>query len=601
MSSSALLKSLKVCALIIAITSVVGFALAWGYTRSVAIEDARKHLESQARIMGEFVADEVSADNDLATIDLRQIAKAADTRLTLMRSDGVVVADSHAHAESMSLHGNRPEVIEAQNSSSGVGFAARFSATLGESRLYVAIAVKDDDRITAIVRTSIQRSAIGGSTRDLALRFVLASILSFAIAAIIIIVVVRKPVDSIRRVTSALQSLEDDEQDEKIHVRGNDEFASLATAFNSASSALNRRIDSMRADRKELETVLSNMLEGVIALDRDQRIAHLNSAARRMLGLTSSSSYGKPLWEVARIASLLKLVDRVVEDGEPAKDRIMPLTSKDEREIEMLAIPLEGETEEEEGILVVLYDVTELRRLETVRRDFVTNVSHELKTPLTAIRGLLETMTDDSESMDATTRTRFLERATNQVMRLSNIVSDLLTLGRFESEKTSVEMEPLDWRQLVRDAAKAVAHMAEEKGVTLLSSLPDRDVLINGDEDALNMLVTNLLDNAIKYTPAGGGVKVSLTFDGGEAKLEVDDSGIGIPEHDLDRIFERFYRVDKARSRDLGGTGLGLSIVKHITLVHGGRLGVQSDEGRGSQFHVWLPLVRQQNEAKSSN
>jgi two-component system phosphate regulon sensor histidine kinase PhoR len=253
--------------------------------------------------------------------------------------------------------------------------------------------------------------------------------------------------------------------------------------------------------------------------------------------------------------------------------------------------PLRDGTGAPAGAVVVLHDVTQLHRLEAVRRDFVANVSHELKTPITALRGMLETILDDPE-MPEPTRRKFLGRMEGQALRLSAIVSDLLTLSRLEAADTVVAPEPLDLRDVMLASLHAVAATADGRRIAVASELPETPVTIAGDAVALEQAVTNLLDNAVKYTPEGGQVRTSLRVADGHAVIEVADTGPGIPREHQDRVFERFYRVDKARSRELGGTGLGLSIVKHACRQHGGDVALASVPGHGSTFRIRLPLQR---------
>jgi two-component system phosphate regulon sensor histidine kinase PhoR len=238
-----------------------------------------------------------------------------------------------------------------------------------------------------------------------------------------------------------------------------------------------------------------------------------------------------------------------------------------------------------------MHDVSDLRRLEDVRRDFVANISHELKTPLAAIRGLVETLIDD-RAMDTATHQRFIEKIHDQSLRLTSLVSDLLTLSRLESDQGGVQFEPIDLREAVAESYRAQVHVAETKGVDMAARVADGPIVIEGDGEALRELVDNLLSNAIKFTPERGHVDMRLGVEGPNAVLTVEDSGIGIAPEDQGRIFERFYRVDKARSRQLGGTGLGLSIVKHVALAHGGNVSLKSTPGRGSTFRVQIPLRR---------
>jgi two-component system phosphate regulon sensor histidine kinase PhoR len=265
-------------------------------------------------------------------------------------------------------------------------------------------------------------------------------------------------------------------------------------------------------------------------------------------------------------------------------------TPQKEQVIQLIATPLRAGGGTVEGAILVLHDVSELRKLESIRRDFIANVSHELKTPLAAIRGLVETLIDDPD-MDDETHHRFVSKIRDQAERLSNLVVDLLTISRLESDGGGVQLGNVDLREPVAESYRSLAAVAESKGIEISANVPDEPVTIRGDAESLRELVDNLIGNAIKYTPRGGGrVAIRLEVEGTNAVLEVEDNGIGIePEHQ-GRIFERFYRVDKARSRQLGGTGLGLSIVKHVALAHGGNVSLRSRPGDGSTFRVQIPL-----------
>jgi len=283
-------------------------------------------------------------------------------------------------------------------------------------------------------------------------------------------------------------------------------------------------------------------------------------------------------------------VSKAVESAAGVTGEVKRAGRSGDRVLEMQAAPLRDSDGNPAGAVVVLHDVTQLRRLETVRQDFVANVSHELKTPLTAIRGLVETLLDDG-AMDEATRQRFLTKLRDQTARVSALMTDLLAISQIESRETALEVEMLDLRDPIRESLKALLPSAEKKGVTVESEVPDEPVTESCDAEAIRRVFDNLLDNAVKYTPEEGRVWVRLRTEGDSALVEVADTGIGIEPRDQERIFERFYRVDKARSRELGGTGLGLSIVKHIVQAHGGEVSVESVPGRGSTFRVRLPLA----------
>ncbi|HVS10216.1 MAG TPA: ATP-binding protein [Planctomycetota bacterium] len=377
---------------------------------------------------------------------------------------------------------------------------------------------------------------------------------------------------------------------------GADEFDRLAAAVDGMAQDLQGRVEALTGDRNKVLAILASMVEGVVAVDRGERVVHMNEVAERLLGASPGQAAGRRIWEVTRASGVCELLEATLrEEGEAAGELVLRVgTDPAERRIEMRSSPLRDAAGEVAGAVVVLHDVSELRRLEEVRRDFVANVSHELKTPLTAIRGLVETLLDDRH-MEEATRVRFLEKIRDQSSRLSTLVSDLLTLARIESPEEPIERRTLDLRSPVREGAARFAPLCQHKGLEMRLELPERAVLLRGDEEALRQIVDNLLDNAVKYTPSGGRVRLRLVApasDGGPerwALLEVEDTGIGIEPRHQERIFERFYRVDKARSRELGGTGLGLSIVKHLALAHGGRVSLESTPGRGSTFRVHLP------------
>jgi two-component system phosphate regulon sensor histidine kinase PhoR len=348
-------------------------------------------------------------------------------------------------------------------------------------------------------------------------------------------------------------------------------------------------METIVTDRNKLLAILGSMVEGVVAVDRDDRVVHMNEVAGRLLRASPSESLGKRIWEVTRVIEVCEILDHARRHAGGADAEVHLAMTHGEARIELRASPLVDGAGALTGAVVVLHDVTDLRKLESLRRDFVANVSHELKTPLTAIRGLVETLIEDTR-MEPATRERFHAKIRDQSGRLTALVSDLLTLARVESQGASSERKPLDLRATLRDCEARFRPLCEQKGLMLEVRTSPEPQVVDGDEEALRQILDNLLDHALKYTPPSGKITVSVVPLGREALLEVSDSGIGIEPRDLERIFERFYRVDKARSRELGGTGLGLSIVKHLTLSLGGNVAVVSQVGRGSTFRVVLPL-----------
>jgi two-component system phosphate regulon sensor histidine kinase PhoR len=394
------------------------------------------------------------------------------------------------------------------------------------------------------------------------------------------------PLISMSRVA---QSIAGGRLEERLEIRRRDEVGTLARSLNTMADQLRGRIQTITDDRNKLFAVLGSMVEGVIAVDRNEKILHVNAVAGRMLRIAPIEWEGRPIWEATRVHDVSEIISETLAKNRELNREIRLHEGGKEQIIEMYSGPILGSGSSLKGAVVVLHDVTKLRRLEGIRSEFVANVSHELKTPLTVVRGFIETMIDDP-AMEDSTRAGFLERIRVQSDRLSAIVADLLTLSRIESEEGALRHERVDLMKVARMSAQALAPTAEKKSISL-DVRESESMTVLGDEHFLRLMIDNLLDNAVKYTPEGGRVTLTLTQEGDEAHLEVRDTGIGIEPVHRERIFERFYRVDKGRSREMGGTGLGLSIVKHVVLGHGGEIRVASIPGKGTTFRVILPRL----------
>ncbi|MEC9351806.1 MAG: ATP-binding protein [Planctomycetota bacterium] len=395
----------------------------------------------------------------------------------------------------------------------------------------------------------------------------------------------------LRSLTQAANSLAEGNYDEQVSPHSAQEAAPLVRAFNSMADKLKERIEVLSREENKVRTILAGMVEGVVAVDSYAKILHMNKAACEILNVSVDDPEGWYIYDVIEVEEVGELLRQTLRDGVERVEELKILKDGQEQVLEAHASPLRGRDGELAGGLVVLDDLTQLQRLERVRTDFVANVSNELKTPVTAISGLVETLIE-SEEMDEETRSRFLGKIQNQSLRLSSLVADLLALSRVEArDEQQLELRRMDLKLTAMDSVRRAMVAAEEKGIQLHSQLPEDAVNVNGDEEALRQVVDNLLDNAIKYTQGGGGVSLSIEVEDDSAILLVKDSGIGIEAEHQERIFERFYRVDKARSREVGGTGLGLSIVKHFTASMGGSVGVESEPGVGTAFRVELPLA----------
>ncbi|MBE7462812.1 MAG: PAS domain-containing protein [Planctomycetes bacterium] len=577
--------------LILTATSLVGFLVAHRIAR-----DSEEQLERSLRAKAAFLRDIASAallnpsspGGELQE-RIKRLGRETESRLTVIAADGTVLADSDDDPARMDNHAKRPEVIEAQTHEDGK--ATRISRTVGASMVYLAQAVRaPDGSICGYVRTALPLTEVEGRLADLRGRVIFGAFTAALIALILGFVVAHRITGPVTRLTRMVESLAAGDYSQKVPTQSRDEIGELALAVNAMASQLNERMQIILTDRNKLAAVLASMAEGVVAVDRDERVVHLNEAARKILRLGPADWVGHKIWEVTRTREVCESLSEAMGRNAELERELRLVTPPRDVFVKLHASPLRDSDGKLAGAVVILEDVSDLRRLEEVRRDFVANVSHELKTPLTAIRGLVETLIEEPE-MERDTRVRFLDKVHRQTMRLSQIVTDLLTLSRAEAQDGALEREVLDLREPIRDSARNLRITAEEKKIALSIEGCAEPLPLKGDYEAFRQAIDNLLDNAIKYTPAGGSVWVRAKRDGDDALVEVQDTGIGIDPMHQERIFERFYRVDKARSRELGGTGLGLSIVKHIAMALGGSVSVESFPGRGSHFRIRLPLA----------
>lgn len=520
---------------------------------------------------------------------VRALGQETGTRFTVIAADGMVLVDSLGLETTLQdPHGNRPEIQQAR--SSGVrGASTRHSRTTGLDFRYVALPVFEAGTLVGYARTSFDMSAVDRRRAALWGHVGLGVAVAALLALIGGLILSRRFATRLGAMSAAARRMALGEPAGWLPTDRRDEEGDLARAIQEVDLKLRDRLDTLARERNELSGVLGSMHEGVVAVDREQRVVHMNALAREYLHVKDGNPVSQPLWDTTRIADVSDLIDQVLDDGEERSAEIRVADHPPARTLEVHVSPLEGHDGSVAGVVLVLHDVTELRRLEAMRTEFVANVSHELKTPLAAIQGLVETLADDGD-MDAEVRQRFLGRARSQVLRLSSLVTDLLALSQVESEARTLERSGIDLRDVARESARRLDLTGRSPDLTLSVELPDEPVPVLGDEEALGRAVDNLLDNAVKYTESGGRIRLRLAPRGDSAVVTITDTGIGIEERHLDRIFERFYRVDKARSRALGGTGLGLAIVKHLVEAHGGGVQVESEAGAGSTFRILLPL-----------
>jgi two-component system phosphate regulon sensor histidine kinase PhoR len=540
-----------------------------------------QRLAAEARILsGELD----TADPARAELWARDAERRAQARITLIRPDGVVFADSQHDPETMENHHDRPEIKDAYRGRTGVSI--RRSATLGRDLCYLALPLTYRGERGYVLRLAVPLQELDDAISAVRWRLLGASWVAALAALVMAYFFSRTFTRRIRRLQSFAEGLLRGRPPSTLPRDSDDELGQLAASLSRAAEQLHELVENLSLESARREAILASMVEGVLAVDNELRITFCNESFARAVGARRTVPERLPVLELVRDPGFLDMLSRVLVTHESVKQR-MQLAAADGRSFEVQAAPLSMGSRR--GAIAILHDITDLERLERIRKDFVANVSHELRTPLTAIRGYAETLLDGALEDEENNR-KFLEVIRAHAIRLNNISSDLLVLSELESGKPPAEPEPVPIRAALESAIRTVESEARVRGVKLLPGHLDNSRVM-GHRIRLEQAFVNLLDNAVKFNHPGGEVRVETTrCADGSAKITISDTGIGIPSEDLPRIFERFYRVDKARSREVGGTGLGLSIVKHVIERMNGAISVDSELGRGSSFTVTLPV-----------
>ncbi len=515
---------------------------------------------------------------------IQRLATETDTRLTIIDSEGLVLADSEHDPRSMISHANRPELIAAGEV--GKGTATRESPTLSIDMYYLALQTEAFNGKSAFVRVAERLDTINDRVAAVRRSLWLLALLFGSIATGLTYAIVGRIIDPLAQLTERAQAIAAGVDQAPVSVRSQDEVGLLSEAFNQMQSELARRFRQLREKNEQMSTVLGSMDEGIIAIDVQQRIVLANGASKTLLNFAATNEVGRPLLEAVRSRSLHEVVQKCLETGGPVQTEFESI-SQIRRDLAVRATCLPGDPAH--GVVIVLHDITELRRLENLRQEFVANVSHELKTPLASIKAYAETLRLGGLS-DLENNVHFVQRIEEEAERLHQLILDMLQIARVESKEEAFEVGDVPVRRVVDACIKHHDDAAQRKEIRLVVQPPVTALSVYVDEDGLTTILDNLIGNAIKYTPERGQVTVRWLQESDQVLLEVKDTGIGIaPEHHT-RVFERFYRADKARSRELGGTGLGLSIVKHLCQAFDGSVSLKSKPGEGSTFQVRLPL-----------
>ncbi|MGY8861036.1 MAG: ATP-binding protein [Pseudomonadales bacterium] len=549
-----------------------------------SLRDISSNLSSQAFILQQSFANIGNQTQGQIQQTVEQIGRRIDTRITLLTKAGVVIADSEFSPEEMDNHRYRPEIIAANKST--IGQSQRYSRTLQKPMLYVAVSAMASNSNLGYIRTALSTERIDEEINYLRRVIITAASLTGLIALFIGYWLAMSFARPLRQMTLIAKNYAHGRYQLRIPSHRRDEIGDLARSLNQMADISAQRFDIIKTERDQLSTILKSMNEGVITVTSEGLITHVNAAACRMLRTSGERCLGQALKDI---------------DGSNNLDQAFVQCHKQQTSVER-TIQLDGYTfarhyrlhvtllkhSYKADAILVLQDITDVQRIDKMRADFVANASHELKTPITAIRGFAETLIED-ETIEHGMRQRFIRKIHGQSIRLSDLVSDLLALSRLESNDTAFNTQ-VDLQQIVQRVCANLQAVAQSHKIVLELEVIDGPMMLLGDDNALGQMATNLIDNAIKYTTEMGTVTVTIKAEEGMAVLNVKDNGLGIDETDQERIFERFYRVDKARSQSLGGTGLGLAIVKHIVQNHKGRLQLKSKLNHGSTFTVKIPL-----------
>jgi two-component system phosphate regulon sensor histidine kinase PhoR len=550
------------------------------------LSETANELESVARIIleqnrADFLGESPTKIDRLC----KQLGIAGDIRISVIMSTGVVVGDSEEDPQHMENHSDRPEVKEALAGQREL--ATRYSYTLGMPMMYVAVPLSDTNEITGVVRTAIPVASIDATLGAIYRRIMLVGLVIAMLAAGVSYWISRRISRPLEELKFWAERFAKGDFSKRLPLLYSEEFNALADSMNRMAAELDLRIQTIIRQKNQEEAVLSGMDEGVLAVDLDEQVIMLNRAAARMFDIEEGGAKGKNIQEIIRHSNMHRMITETLAGEKTAEEKLT--LSRGKRIVQAHGTALSDREGNRMGVLIMLQDVTHISKLERIRKDFVSNVSHELKTPITSIKGFVETLLQSSRE-DHGESEHFLKIIEKQTDRLNAIIEDLLTLSRIEqdAENTEITLETADIRPVLESAIDSCRLGASSRGITISLAKGDScRAKINAP--LLEQAVVNLVDNAVKYSERDGAIEVAGEVRDDETIIQVMDNGCGIADAELPRVFERFYQVDKAKSRSLGGTGLGLAIAKHIAIAHQGRISVKSSLGVGSTFTFHLP------------
>ncbi len=537
-------------------------------------------LTESLSIQADLIAGKSLFDNALPHEFCRDAKEKTGARITVMDKDGDVLCDSERDASSMENHKNRPEVF--QSLASGRGSAIRYSGTLGYDLLYVAKRITAGDEVKGFIRMSVPLKDVNSAVNSLRLKIDLALILIFLLSGLVIIWQTERIRRFVTQITEHAGAISHGLFRKKLYLKDAGEFTEIAESLNEMASELRSSIEKGGEETSRLKVILKNIPDALILINTEGKIELSNNAAGRLF--EEAELKGRPFIEVVRSPDFTALFDNVKRSLVPGEAEIT-LGYAEERHFTVRTSPLFFREGEPAGIVAVFHDTTELKKVDQVRKDFVANVSHEIKTPVTAISGFAEALIDGAIN-DKENAVKFLSIISSNSRRLARLVDDLLTLSKIELGVMKIQKRDVEISGIIDHVIETLKETAGGKGISLRRSVETGNEVIAADADRIAQILLNLADNAIKFTEKGG-VEIGAAKDNGRGFLFVKDSGIGIPHKYISRLGERFFRVDPSRSREMGGTGLGLAIVKHLVKAHGWEMKIESEEGKGTTVKIY--------------
>lgn len=553
-------------------------------------ERQSERLVEQSRLMSSFISSDVSegsTDLEIFT-QMDELSLQFDERITIIQTDGTVVYDSEVNETELQNHAEREEV-KAVLEGNEYGFGSRVSVSTGVEEFYVAVPLLDENRETiSVLRLSQPVDLVEGLYQEINRSLIIFNVLAIIAASIITYFMTKRIIGPIEEVMDVTEELSEKHYSVRYSGQGFGEITKLGTKVNELAESLENQMLEINQNDERLHELINHLVIGVMLLDDERNIQMVNPAMDRILGEEMSDLLGKSYVEAIKSYGLSHMIERAYKRKTTQNNEIYFYYPED-RIVDANIVPIGSKNPGEMNVIVLLYDITEIRRLEKVRTDFVANASHELRTPVTALKGFAETLLEGAKE-DKDVLDQFLEIMLVESIRLDSIVNDILELSRAEQKQVPLQAESVRVKEAVESTFKIVKQKAESKQMEL-SIVEKEPIIIQTDLNRLKQILANLVNNAIVYTPDKGKVVVTIYKEAENAVIEVRDNGIGIPEDEQNRIFERFYRVDKARSRNSGGTGLGLSIVKYLVENLNGSITVQSKYGLGTTFTLKFPFT----------